>query len=146
MSPSKTRQLARCQGGWLWSICLGYSVALRKLKQKIGLAKVLLFTKYVSMYISEQLCWMGSVGVWQITESESALCAYGRVSELHLVLHWKGNSYQVKGNGYFFAWGVWNFIQTISVQFWISHCMKIFSNQRDQLSSTSAFLGGWSTQ
>lgn len=45
MSPSKTRWLARCQSGWLWSICLGYFAALRKLKQKIGLAKVLLFTK-----------------------------------------------------------------------------------------------------
>lgn len=49
MAPSKIRWLGRCQSGWLWSISLGYFVALRRLRQKIELAKVLLSTKYVSM-------------------------------------------------------------------------------------------------
>lgn len=36
-----------------------------------------------------------------MTESEPAVCACGRASELHLVLRWMGDSHQVKGNDYF---------------------------------------------
>lgn len=36
-----------------------------------------------------------------MTESEPAVCACGRASELRLVLCWRGDSHQVKGNDYF---------------------------------------------
>jgi len=36
-----------------------------------------------------------------VTESEPAVCACGRASELYLVLRWRGDSHQVKGNDYF---------------------------------------------